>query len=51
MDYVPEVSAVDEMINAGIMIEDDVSNMLSAIGFGNLQGVTKVQPNQNKRGL
>ncbi|KAL0485856.1 ribosomal protein S17 [Acrasis kona] len=49
MDYVPEVSHVDELIQNGIMVDDDVFNMLQSIGFGNLENVTKVQPNANQK--
>lgn len=41
MDFVPEVSDVDKIIQQGINVDDDVSNMLAAIGFKNLSNVTK----------
>ena len=39
MDYVPEVSYVDEIINRGIEVSDEVSDMLKTIGFGDLKSV------------
>ena len=42
MDYVPEVSYVDEIINKGIEVSDEVSDMLKTIGFSDLKSVTKV---------
>ncbi len=41
MDYVPEVSLVDQLIGEGIEVDEEVHNMLQAIGFGNLDNVTK----------
>jgi len=53
MDFVPEVSEVDRIIESGIEVDDDVSTMLAAIGFADLKGVTKVtssfQPRKGKR--
>ncbi|KAG2392378.1 hypothetical protein C9374_012630 [Naegleria lovaniensis] len=42
MDYVPEVSYVEEIINKGIEVSEDVSDMLKTIGFGDLKQVTRV---------
>jgi len=50
MDYVPEVSLVDEIIGNGIPVDDDVHSMLQAIGFGGLDNVTKVQSAQQPQG-
>jgi small subunit ribosomal protein S17e len=46
MDFVPEVSEVDKIIDAGIEVDDDVSSMLASIGFADLSKVTKVSANQ-----
>lgn len=43
MDFVPEVSEVDKTIQQGINVDDDVANMLAAIGFKNLEQVTKLK--------
>lgn len=39
MDYVPEVSFVDQAIESKIKIQDDVKSMLNAIGFPELEGI------------
>lgn len=41
MDFVPEVSFVDEIISKGIDVDDDVAGMLDIIGFSGLEGVKK----------
>lgn len=41
MDFVPEVSYVDAEINKGIEVDEDVDNMLKAIGFGDLPQIIK----------
>jgi small subunit ribosomal protein S17e len=51
MDYVPEVSLVDQIIGEGIEVDEEVHNMLQSIGFGGLEGVTKaVQNVQQEKG-
>jgi small subunit ribosomal protein S17e len=50
MDYVPEVSLVDEIIQNGIHVDDEVHSMLQSIGFGGLENVTKVQTPQQPQG-
>ena len=49
MDFVPEVSDVDVIIDKGIEVDEDISSMLAGIGFANLSNVTKVSANQYQR--
>lgn len=43
MDYVPEISWVDETINHGLIVDDDVFNMLETIGFADSVRVKKAE--------
>jgi len=47
MDYVPEVSFVDEIINKGIEVSEEVHEMLKTIGHGDLKQVTRVTQGAN----
>lgn len=43
MDYVPEISWVDETISDGLIVDDDVFGMLETIGFANSVRVKKAE--------
>ena len=43
MDYVPEVSAVDQAIQDGLEVDDETYNMLRALPTGLPQNVRKIQ--------
>mmetsp|Transcript_2423 Transcript_2423/g.9127 ORF Transcript_2423/g.9127 Transcript_2423/m.9127 type:complete len:134 (-) Transcript_2423:44-445(-) len=49
MDYVPEVSFVDQHIQNGIEVDDVTQNMLASIGFGEMDRVVLLNAGQGFR--
>merc|ERR1712021_264351 len=49
LDYIPDISAVDLMIEKGIEIDQDTKNMLRAMDMANLPGLNVVNHKERPR--
>jgi small subunit ribosomal protein S17e len=50
MDFVPEVSAVDEMVNNGVKVDAITMKMLAEMGMAGLKHVTQFQGGAYQKG-